>query len=173
MKTNTLAKLQTISGYISTLLLIMVILVSIAIIALILAVIICYSSDAMLEEVLTELESNNIGDLAAIVVIAILNLIVVGISLFLMYKIFSDIKTSYTPFKAENVRRLKNISYLILGSSVALPVVCWAIISTTELNPDVWVVFNPVMFAIAILFYCISLIFAYGTELQQESDETL
>ena len=74
-------------------------------------------------------------------------------ALYFANKIFKDMKTSHTPFKAEYIRNMKIISVIIFISGL--------------------IILNVTLIVVAVLLYCFSLAFEYGLELQRESDETL
>ncbi len=76
--------------------------------------------------------------------------------------LFRDISVDGSPFEMKQVKRIRKIAvfYLIIS-----------IMNFEGITPDFSLNFAGVLGAL--MFYCISLIFEYGCELQRESDETL
>ena len=172
MVTDNLAKLQKTSGYVSTVALIVMILVTILMIVSAILLIVCVLNAELLHEVAEATEIVE-GDIKILLGLIILSLVFVDVIMYIAYKMFDDIKKSYTPFKKENSKRLMQISYLLIIYSIVLPIISTVVMGCVDLNDDVRIDFNPVFIAVAVIFYCMSLVFGYGTKLQQESDETL
>ena len=173
MSPNNLEKLQRISGHVSVLILIIMVLMALAIVISLILLVLCYIDGSWFSEVMSLLEEEALAGFEASMVVGVIDSLFVLAMLWLMYKMFSDIKSSYTPFKNENVTRLKHVAYILLVYSIALPII-GAIAEELSGDPLLVVIeFNFVLVAVAVLFYCMSLVFAYGTNLQKESDETL
>jgi len=111
--------------------------------------------------VVAELITNLMGQvtMAAILLVAI--------------TIFRDISRNDTPFLAKHINRLKVISLLILADAILIPPL--GMLFTMILAPEVdaSMAITPFQIILAVIFYCLSLIFEYGGMLQQQSDETL
>ena len=112
-------------------------------------------------EVVAELSSNLVNQvlLFAIFVIA--------------HQIFKDISHEHTPFNIKHVKRIKTISILTLISSIITPTIEMALTKIFAPAVEASSEINFGFIAIAIMFYCLALIFEYGTILQTQSDETL
>lgn len=115
------------------------------------------SISAVIAELITELMSNVI--MAAILLIAI--------------TIFRDISKNYTPFLTKHVNRLKVISLLILADAILIPPLGMLLTMILAPKVDASMEIAPFQIILAVIFYCLSLIFEYGGMLQQQSDETL
>lgn len=88
-------------------------------------------------------------------------------------RIFKDISHEYSPFLSKNIRRMKKIALLLLLDSFLSPQIDLAIRSSISMTSAAPSDFSAEMFVLAIIIYCFSLIFQYGVDLQQLSDETL
>lgn len=88
-------------------------------------------------------------------------------------RIFKDISHEYTPFLPKNIKRMKRIAILLLIDNVVSPHIDLAIRKSISLTAIKFSDFNAEIFVLAIIIYCFALIFQYGAELQQQSDETL
>lgn len=86
-------------------------------------------------------------------------------------KLFKNIKDSQTPFSEYNATTLKKISKLMIALAVVPFIV--SIISDIALSVHGTSHLEIGYILIAVLFTCVSYIFAYGSELQKESDELL
>jgi hypothetical protein len=172
MATDNLAKLQRTSGYVSTVTLIVMIFVTILMIVSAILLIVCVFNAELLHEIAEAAEIME-GDVKIMLGLIILSLVFVDAIMYIAYKMFNDIKKSYTPFKKENSKRLMQISYLLIIYSIVLPIISAVVGGCVDLNNEMTIDFNPVFIAVAVIFYCMSLVFGYGTKLQQESDETL
>lgn len=95
------------------------------------------------------------------------------------FNVLKSIKLEETPFSAKNVRRLKIMAMLLVAyepyflinqevlrrfNPVILPDG-----SLVEVRSSLW----GVVFVSGLVVYCFSLVFEYGTALQQQIDETL
>lgn len=83
-----------------------------------------------------------------------------------------DVSECYTPFTGNNCDRLRNISIVLVAIGVLTVLFLCMPVGPVEPTPDTLLMLVPTLL-IAIIVYCISLAFRYGTLLQQESDETL
>lgn len=88
------------------------------------------------------------------------------------FKLLKSLKTDETPFTEANGRHIRNLAFLLICID---PVnFIFALISnffSGQGFSDNSV--NGTVLAAGLVLYCISLVFRYGCELQQESDETL
>ncbi|MEG0503588.1 MAG: hypothetical protein RR547_02995 [Raoultibacter sp.] len=101
------------------------------------------------------------------------------------WQVFRDVPKGGSPFSRTQVRRIRRIAYVLLAYAVAEmifsagtallvsggdTVIGYSVTS----GQDVPIIsINVGMFAFSIIFYCLSLVFEYGTLLQRLSDETL
>lgn len=85
------------------------------------------------------------------------------LALYYAKKIFSCIGTGSSPFTAKAARQIRKISCCIIFFAV------FSVLSVFKL--DFASIFLCAVFSL--ILFCISLIFDYGAELQQEIDETL
>lgn len=97
--------------------------------------------------------------------------LLIAAMIYIIHAIFDDIKKGDTPFLHQNTTRIKSIAIItiilgIVGSYSD------ALVDYYTVGELTWRV-NVIGVIIGIIIYCISLIFSYGCDLQQESDETL
>jgi len=78
--------------------------------------------------------------------------------------IFKDISIDSSPFEIKHVRRIRKIAIFYFVVSL---------IGLQSFDLSFSYSMNLVGIVGAVMFWCVSLIFEYGCELQQESDETL
>ena len=101
----------------------------------------------------------------------LIDTILISFAIFFVYAIFNEIRKGVTPFSHENTTRIKKIALLaailsIVGSYSD------ALVDYYTIGELTWRI-NIIGIIVAIIIYCISLIFSYGCDLQKESDETL
>lgn len=103
----------------------------------------------------------------------ILNIIPIIAILFVASFIFKSISRGGSPFTQKNANRLKIISLLLIALGAVVPplqvLITWIFIPLGSVT----VHFNFTYVIFAAVFFCLALIFEYGAELQQQSDETL
>ncbi len=92
--------------------------------------------------------------------------------IFTAFRLLGSLRKEETPFTEVNGKRIRNMSFVLIAIE---PVTILFNIISNALNKEVFVVqsFGGMMLAAGFVMYCISLVFRYGCELQQESDETL
>lgn len=88
-------------------------------------------------------------------------------------RIFRNISCEYSPFTQKTVKGMRRIAILFLIDSIVSPRVDSAIEKSISLATGTLYNFSDELIILAIILYCFSLIFQYGVELQQQSDETL
>lgn len=88
-------------------------------------------------------------------------------------RIFRNISREYSPFTQKTVKGMRRIAILLLIDSIVAPHVDFAIKKAISLATGTLYNFSDELNILAIVLYCFSLIFQYGVELQQQSDETL
>ena len=111
------------------------------------------------------------GEIRTLAVVLIVNLIVTGFMFILLYRMFQNMR-AYSPFTDENVKTMKLLAIVLLIFGVLAPVMNMVANSImTNISIPEWVGMEVIVGAV--IFYCLSLIFQYGTELQKESDQTL
>ena len=93
--------------------------------------------------------------------------------LILTNRIFKDISHEYTPFLSKNIIRMKKIAMLLLINNYISPYIDMAIGKSISLTQANSLDFSSEMIILAVVIYCFALIFQYGADLQQQSDETL
>ncbi|HPR39647.1 MAG TPA: hypothetical protein PKY19_03335 [Oscillospiraceae bacterium] len=89
------------------------------------------------------------GGTAATLAILAWDLAMVGGVFIILLRMFREIRMGATPFAEKNVRRLKFVALLAV------------------------LMLNSSTIALGAAFWCIALIFSYGSRLQQQADETL
>lgn len=101
----------------------------------------------------------------------LIDTILISLAIFFVYAIFDKIRKGFTPFTHENTTRIKKVAIItailsIVGSYSD------SLVDYYTIGELTWRV-NIIGMIVAIIVYCISLIFSYGCDLQKESDETL
>lgn len=101
----------------------------------------------------------------------LIDTLLISAMIFIVHAIFEDVKKGDTPFLPQNTVRIKIIAIItailsIVGSYSD------ALVDYYTIGELTWRV-NVMGLIIGMIIYCISLIFSYGCDLQQESDETL
>ena len=104
-------------------------------------------------------------------VFMLIDTLLISAILFIIHAIFKDIQKGNSPFLDQNTTRIKRIAIIaiilsIVGSSSD------ALVDYFTIGELTWKV-NIIGLIASIIIYCIALIFRYGCDLQQESDETL
>jgi len=87
-------------------------------------------------------------------------------------RILKTVNTERTPFVAENVKRLKIMAVLMACLSV-VPSWLSQIVSFIMGNRNLLMSVELGMLLIALVIWCLALIFEYGVSLQEREDETL
>lgn len=88
-------------------------------------------------------------------------------------RIFRNISLEYSPFTQKTVKGMRRIAILLLIDSIVAPQVDFTIKKSILLATGTLHNFGNELIILVIILYCFSLIFQYGVELQQQSDETL
>lgn len=103
----------------------------------------------------------------------LIDTILISLAIFFVYAVFEEIRKgfTFTPFTHENTARIKKVAIItailsIVGSYSD------SLVDYYTIGELTWRV-NIIGMIVAIIIYCISLIFSYGCDLQKESDETL
>lgn len=91
--------------------------------------------------------------------------------LILIHNIFSDILKEHSPFETKNVNRIKYIAICIIAVTLVKGFI--ATVGSSILNISCNVSLDAPYLFMGVIFYCLSEIFAYGTYLQTEHDETI
>jgi len=89
--------------------------------------------------------------------------------------IFKDISREGTPFTKKNSNKIKVISLLIIAQCIVIPLLqlLAVMIFTSASNAFASFNLNLWFIIVAVIFFCLALIFQYGEELQRQADETL
>ena len=101
----------------------------------------------------------------------LIDTILISFAIFFVYAIFNEIRKGFTPFSHENTTRIKKIALLAAILSI-VGNYSDALVDYYTIGELTWRI-NIIGIIVAIIIYCISLIFSYGCDLQKESDETL
>lgn len=97
--------------------------------------------------------------------------VLISLAIFFVHAIFSNIRKADTPFTRQNTLRLKIIA--LIAAFLSIVGSCSdALVDYYTIGEPAWKI-NIAGLIMALILYCISLIFSYGCDLQQESDETL
>jgi len=111
------------------------------------------------------------GEIRILAVVLIVNILITGFMFILLHGMFQNIRSS-GPFTDENVRTMKLLALVLFVFGILAPimnVIANGLMDNVSI-PE-WVGMEVIVGAA--IFYCLSLIFQYGTELQKESDQTL
>lgn len=127
------------------------------------------------------------ADAANVVVVVFVGVMgaIIAFVLWIAYRVFDDVSKGESPFSRVQVKRIRWVAYVLLlyavidmlfptGEAFLMQEGSFHFAYTVANGPN-----NPSIsinigtLATAIIFYCLSLVFEYGTLLQQLSDETL
>lgn len=101
----------------------------------------------------------------------LIDTMLICLAIFFVYAVFNEMRKGFTPFSHENTVRIKKIA--IITAVLSMVGSCSdALVDYYTIGELTWRV-NMIGIIVAIIIYCISLIFSYGCDLQRESDETL
>ncbi len=104
-------------------------------------------------------------------------LIITGLLVAIFYltnQIFHSINTDHTPFTIENAKRIKIIAILLLIIATVPILLQLLLYYLIYLEPGSYTIgSNFALILFSLVFMCLSYIFSYGCDLQQEVDETL
>lgn len=101
----------------------------------------------------------------------LIDTMLISLAIFFVYAVFDEIRKGFTPFSHENTARIKKIAIIVAILSI-VGSYSDALVDYYTIGELTWRV-NIIGLIVAIIIYCISLIFSYGCDLQRESDETL
>lgn len=87
--------------------------------------------------------------------------------------VFREISESHTPFVGRNSDRIMLMGHVVMFMAIAMPIAKAVASSLTSIDYHLDVARIVMMMIIAVMAYCVALIFDYGAQLQKESDETL
>lgn len=87
--------------------------------------------------------------------------------------VFREISESHTPFVGRNSDRIMLMGHVVMFMAIAMPIAKAVASSLTSIDYHLDVARILMMVIIAVMAYCVALIFDYGAQLQKESDETL
>lgn len=114
-----------------------------------------------------------LDEFRAVMISQMLGMAVVVAILFIASFIFKDMSRASTPFTQKNANRLKVIALLAAGFSLIVQPVRMLLTLLFFPAANLHVSINLGYLIFAIMFFCLALVFEYGAELQQQSDETL
>ncbi|MCL1823496.1 MAG: DUF2975 domain-containing protein [Oscillospiraceae bacterium] len=117
--------------------------------------------------------NGNINNFRAIMLFTMSSAAVMAAVLFVASFIFKNISRDGLPFTKRNSNKIKIISLLLIAHEVLLPPLRLLILMVLIPEAEAAVSMNLGIIVAAAVFFCIALIFEYGAELQQQSDETL
>ena len=115
--------------------------------------------------------SIEIWSLLNMFVFMLIDTILISFAIFFVYTVFDEIRKGITPFTHENTVRIKKVAVIIAILSI-VGSYSDALVDYYTIGELTWRI-NIIGMIVAIIVYCISLIFSYGCDLQKESDETL
>ncbi|MDO5844448.1 MAG: DUF2975 domain-containing protein [Methanocorpusculum sp.] len=110
--------------------------------------------------------------LASAVVSAEIYLGLILAILIISNRFFEETRKALTPFITENAKRIRIIAGLVLIASVVPTFIDW-IGSAILMLPLDFSTISIEGIIIAVIIYCIGILFEHGCELQKEADETL
>jgi len=116
-----------------------------------------------------ELEMSDLMTKGALAVSA---LAIGSVVMLLCEKVLGTVNTESTPFVPKNVKRIKTISVLMAASSV-VPSWVSQIVGFIAGKREMMMNVEVTMLVIALVIWCVALIFEYGVTLQEREDETL
>ncbi len=122
---------------------------------------------------------NTLGELIIAVSKGVTDILLYTVSAFLASDILKSIAEDGIPFKRSIAKKLKKIGTLIILDSfvpvcvASLVNIVVAMISENAVNSSVNLVIDLNVAVSGALLYILSNIFSYGTQLQQESDDTV
>lgn len=111
------------------------------------------------------------GNVPIAVGLMVVILAFVLVTVIVMMSIAKSIYREYTPFTKTNVRRLEVLAMAFLLLPVPLAPLVYVLMG--ELTAEDVILFSVGSVLTAAVFYCLALVFRYGSWLQKESDETL
>ena len=111
------------------------------------------------------------GNLLSLMGFGIVSMSVSLVVLIMMMNISGAIHREYSPFTGKNVKRLEVVALAYLLLPVVVAPMVYSVVG--ELTAFDVVVLSFASVLLAMVFYCLSLVFRYGSWLQKESDETL
>lgn len=116
-------------------------------------------------------EIPSIETLMILFLFAIVQLLLLLLISYSLFRVFKNIKNQYTPFEEKQVVRLKKVAFLTLlmciVSTIFDKIGHLLLYGTMSFGIDIiWLVLTMVII-------CLTHIFAYGCQLQKQSDETL
>ncbi len=167
-KESNLMKLGRLSHYTSMAILVFLIFTTVVLVIALAMIVLIYAQYPPVMDMrpMRDVDSalyNNCSTVVMCVVIIFL--------LLLMARFFNNIKVSYTPFTCENVRILRMTASVMVISAILMPLILTTLASILQQNYTVDV--EVILLVMAMVVYCLSLVFGYGAALQKESDETL
>lgn len=119
-----------------------------------------------------ELMTSN-GEIIAGMFTIIVSAIFIIYILIIAYRIFKAISRYMMPFSHDNAKKLKKIAVILLIYSIAVPIAKAGFYGTFAPEIQIQTSVNSLSVILAMIFFFISVLFSYGAELQQQSDETL
>lgn len=103
--------------------------------------------------------------------LSLVDALLISAVIILIHAIFNDMKRGSTPFLRRNTMRIKGVAIIAIILSI-IGSYSDALVDYYTIGELTWKV-NAAGLIIGMVVYCISFIFDYGCDLQQESDETL
>lgn len=113
------------------------------------------------------------GELVAEMFTIIVSGVFVLCILLIANRIFHSIGKNFMPFSQENAKGLKKIAILLLIYSIVEPISKAGFYSYFSPQIQMQLSLNIVSIILALIFFFVSVVFAYGAELQRQFDETL
>lgn len=116
--------------------------------------------------------STLLGVLISVLISAVVYIGLLLTILIIGKQFFKETRKSLTPFVVQNAKRIRIIAGLILIASVVPTFIDWVGSAIVYLPLD----FSTISFEgiiVAVILYCVGVLFEHGCELQKESDEIL
>ena len=116
----------------------------------------------------------SVGTFRASMIITMLSIGVMAAILLVASLIFKDMSREGMPFTEKNSNRIRVISLLLIAQGLVVPPLQLLIAMVfSAADASDYIGLDLSLIVIAIIFFCLALIFEYGAELQRQSDETL
>ena len=116
----------------------------------------------------------SVDELRSFLLLALLMMVIITVIIFVLSGVFRRIARAGTPFTTRISKDIRLIAILLLVLALVLPLANLLFYLLPWFNGVDFGFFpDPFTLLIAAIFFCLALIFDYGTQLQLEADETL
>lgn len=120
--------------------------------------------------------SRTISEFREVLVLKIILTITVAAEVFTLWiaqRLFLELANGATPFQTSFVKKLKNISQLIISIDVGIPLLYSALITILAESGYQFQIGVTYWTIIGLIIYCTAEILSYGISLQELSDDTI